>query len=184
MLFNKKGAIELSFSTIIIIAIGAVLLILGLVFVRNIFASGTDTINLIDKNTQAQINALFNQDENMKTIIYLANKQADVKKGSSYNLAFGIKNIDRNEVTAGKFSYQIIAKESGCKLDLTTATNYIKIGKSDSGLSISPGGEPTERKIVLEIPATAPLCLISYDIAVTKDGQPYDTNQFILNIIG
>ena len=37
MIKGKKGALELSVNTIVVIVIGVTLLILGLVFVRNIF---------------------------------------------------------------------------------------------------------------------------------------------------
>ena len=37
MIKNKKGALELSINTIVVIVIGVTLLILGLVFVRGIF---------------------------------------------------------------------------------------------------------------------------------------------------
>jgi hypothetical protein len=184
-MINKKGAIELSFSTIIIIAIGSVLLILGLVFVKNIFDSSRGAIDLIDKNTKSQINQLFNQDEDLKTIVYLPNRAAELKKGKSGIVSFGIKNTARGETTAGKFSYQVRALEvePGCRgLSLQQANDMIKLGKSSGTFELPAGDRPKEFEIILEAPQTAPLCFISYDINVKKDGQTYDTNTFSLKI--
>ena len=54
---QKKGAIELSMSTIIVVIIGVVLLILGLTFVRGIF-SKTDVLtgNAFDEAETAMKN--------------------------------------------------------------------------------------------------------------------------------
>jgi len=51
---NKRGAIELSMSTIIVVIIGVVLLILGLTFVRGIFGNIDDlTKNAFDEGKEA-----------------------------------------------------------------------------------------------------------------------------------
>ena len=184
---NKKGAFELSISTVIIIAIGATLLILGLIFVNNIFDLASTTVDLIDKNTKSQINQLFNEDDR-KTVVYLPANEAVVKKGKSYNVEFGIKNTVRGESNAGQFTYQtrVSEVESGCQgLSESKAQGFIALGAdSTRPISILPGGDPEERTIKLEIPDDAPLCSVTYDIIVKKDGADYHTNYFILDIEG
>jgi len=183
---RKKGAFELSIGTVVVIVIAMAMLILGLVLVRNIFGGASSSVDLIDKNVKSQINQLFNED-NRKTVVYLPDNAAEVKKGKSYNIVFGIKNIARGESEAGSFTYTVEAGEIGdnCRLTLQQADSYIKLGGGTSRpIKISPGDKPVERTIVFEASDTAPLCLLSYNINIQKDGVDYDTNFFIINIVG
>ncbi len=182
---SKKGAFELSITTVIIIAIGATLLILGLILVKNIFSGATGSIELIDRNVKSQINQLFNQDDR-KTVVYLPDNEAQVGKGKSYNIRFGIKNTVRGESQAGQFTYvvRVSEVEQGCRgLSAEKAESFIRLGRaSSSPIPILPGEEPKERIIVAEPSDDSPLCSITYDIIVKKDGADYDTNFFILRI--
>ena len=181
---NKKGALELSVGTIVVIVIAMSMLILGLVLVRNIFSGATEATELINNNVKAQINQLFNQ-EGTKTVVYLPDNQADVEKGKTYNVRFGIKNVVQGEASAGKFTYQVSVGEieNGCQLSEQQAETYIRLGKSGA-LDILPGEEHKEQIIQVRASETAPLCSIKYDIKVKKDGQDYDTAFFILQIKG
>ncbi len=182
---KKKGAFELSIGTVVVIVIAMALLIMGLVLVRNIFQGATGSVDLIDKNVKSQINQLFNEDDR-KTVVYLPDNTADVKKGTSYNVAFSIKNIERGTGEAGQFSYTVRASEveTGCRLTLQQADSYIRLGSTGGPIRILPGEDPKERTIVFEAAETAPLCSIIYDIEIKLDGQIYDTNFFIMKIIG
>lgn len=181
---SKKGAIELSIGTIVIIVIAMSMLILGLVLVRTIFAGAKYNVDQLNKNVEAEINKLFNENGG-KTFIYLPNNQADIKKGTSYGVAFGIKNDVQGESTAGRFVYSIKASsvQTGCSLNLQQADSYLILGASGT-LDLVPGSEPKFRLVKVQPPASAPLCEIAYDLIVTKDGQPYDTNFFIIKITG
>lgn len=184
---NTRGAFELSISTVIIIAIGATLLILGLVLVRNVFSGATGSIDLIDRNVKSQINQLFNEDSR-KTVVYLPDNEARVEKGKSYNIEFAIKNVVRGESEAGKFTYstQVSEVEQGCTgLSIDKAERFITLGRaSSSPIPILPGDEPVSRTIKITPSEDSPLCSITYDIIVKKDGLEYDTNYFILSIEG
>jgi len=182
---NKKAAIELSIGTIVIIVLAMSMLILGLTLVRTIFKGATYNVDQLNKNVEGEINKLFNEKEGIKTIIYLPNNQADIKKGTSYGVAFGIKNTAQGENFAGKFAYKIQASsvQTGCKLSLAQADSYVILGSSGS-IDIVPGTEPKFRLAKVQPSASAPLCEINYDLIVTKDGQAYDTNFFIVKITG
>lgn len=80
---NKKGAIELSMTTIIVIVIGVTLLILGLAFVRNTFGN----ISKISKDTFAKASSMLVDLENINqlltitpSLIELESKKDDVAK--------------------------------------------------------------------------------------------------------
>ena len=181
---SKRGALELSIGTIVIIVLAMSMLILGLVLVRNIFTGAIGAAELIDNKVRAEINTLFD-DEGTRTVVYLADNQAELKKGKKYNVRFSIRNTVRGEGTAGQFSYVVSVDEveSGCQLTLQKAETFIVLGKNGGPIPIIPGGEPVERVIQIRPTETAPLCSITYNIRVTKDGQDYDTNFFIIDII-
>ena len=186
---NKKAALELSISTIVVLVLGMTMLILGITLVTNILRGATGTVDLIDKNVKSQINKLFN-DEDTRSVVYLADNQADVEKGGSYNIGFGIKNVIRGTSEAQGFTYRVEAGEieTGCSLTLAEADSYIRLGKElTRPIVISPGEDPKERIIVVEPSEDAPLCAITYDITVFQgllDSTVYDTNFFILRIEG
>ena len=61
MLEGKKGAIELSIGTIVIVVLAMSMLILGLVLVRTIFAGATYNVQQMNDKVKDQINQLFNR---------------------------------------------------------------------------------------------------------------------------
>jgi hypothetical protein len=182
---NKKAAIELSIGTIVIIVLAMSMLILGIVLIKNIFFGATSSVELIDRNVKAELNRLFN-DESTKSVVYLPDNQAEIDKGKGYNVRFGIKNVVRGEAEAGSFTYSVTVGEveTGCRLSEAEADSYIRLGKSGGPIKILPGEDPKERIIVVEVTENAPLCSVTYDITVKKDGQDYDTNFFIVRIKG
>lgn len=183
MFHNKKAAIELSIGTIVIIVLAMSMLILGLVLVRNIFTGATYNVDALNKNVEAEINKLFNE-RGDKIILYLPNNQADIEKGKSYGVAFGIRNDVEGESAAGRFTYNIRASsiQKNCKLTLQQADNYLILGDSGT-FELLPGTDPEFRLVKVQPPESAPLCEVQYDITVTKDGQPYDTAFFIVKIV-
>jgi len=181
---NNKGALELSIGTIVIIVLAMSMLILGLVLVRSIFTGAKYNVESLNKNVEAEINKLFNE-KGGKTFVYLPDNQAEVKKGKSMGIAFGIKNSVQGESESGRFTYSIKASsvQTGCRLTLQQADTYLILGSSGT-LNIQPGAEPQLRIVKFQAPESAPLCEISYDLIVTKDGQAYDTNFFNVKITG
>ncbi len=181
---SKKGAIELSISTIVIIVLAMSMLILGVVLVRSIFTGAKYNVDTLNKNVEAEINKLFNE-RGGKTFVYLPNNELELKKGTSYGVALGVKNTAQGEPNAGNFKIQIKAAsvENKCQsiLSLSQADAYIKLIASPD-FALLPGTDPHYSLVKLEAPETAPLCEISYNVIVTKDGQAYDTNFFIAKI--
>lgn len=183
-MYNKKGAIELSIGTIVIIVLAMSMLMLGLVLVKSIFTGAKYNVDQLNKNVEAEINKLFNE-RGDKILIYLPNNEAEVKKGNSFGIAFGIRNDVEGESNPGKFSYTIKASsiQKGCKLSLQQADAYLILGETGS-FQLLPGAEPEFRIVKIQPPESAPLCEVQYDITVTKDNQPYDTSFFIIKVTG
>jgi hypothetical protein len=181
---NRKGAMELSIGTIVILVIGMAMLILGLVLVRTIFTGAQYNVNALNKNVEAEINKLFNE-KGGRVFVYLPNNQADVKKGQSYGVAFAVKNDVEGETAPGKFTYQVVATsvQKGCALTLEQANSYV-ILSGEGAFELSPGADPAFKLVKVQPSTSAPLCEISYDINVKKDTATYASTFFVLKITG
>jgi len=179
---NKKAAVELSISTIVVIVLAMSMLILGLVLVKNIFTGATYNVQILNDKVRGEINKLFNE-QGQRIAIHLPNNEAEVKKGESYGVAFGIQNTVEGEATAGSFTYQVQAAnvQRGCQLTIQQADSYLILGNTGNFKSL-PGAEPVFRIVKVKPSEAAPLCEIQYDLTVTKDGQPYETSFFIVKI--
>src|SRR3989344_3192113 len=141
---NKKAALELSIGTVVVLVIGMAMLILGLVLVRTIFTGAKYNVDQINKNVEAEINKLFDEEGGKEVVIYLPNQEAEIKKGKSYGVAFGIKNTIRGESEASTFTYEFksTSVQQGCTgLDTTKADQYLILGKTGS-VTLLPGADP------------------------------------------
>ncbi|MFA5061377.1 MAG: hypothetical protein WC494_03630 [Candidatus Pacearchaeota archaeon] len=180
----KKGAIELSIGTIVIVVLAMSMLILGLVLVKNIFSGSTDNILIMNEKTKDEINKLFVEDK--KTVVYLSNQIAKIEQGEDWGVAFGIKNLERGTTESGQFNYEVKVSDPDvkkkCGVDESVITDWIKTGRTDS-ISLSPG-ETYYGIVRFMIPKTSPLCTIRFHIVVQKDGTNYATDFFDIDVLG
>lgn len=177
----KKGAIELSVGTIVVVVLAMSMLILGLVLVRNIFRGAIYNVDTINDKVKGELNKLFT-DEGRKVVIFLPNNEAKIKKDETFGVAFAIQNTARGKSGEGKFTYVVKASsiEQGCQLNLQQADTFVTL-KKEGSFSLAPGD--THYDVVKIRPSeSSPLCEISYDIEVKKDGQAYDTSFFIIDV--
>ncbi len=181
---NKKAALELSIGTLVILVIGMAMLILGLVLVRTIFTGAKYNVDQINKNVESEINKLFDEEGGREVVIYLPNQEAEIKKGDSYGVAFGVKNTIRGESEASTFTYEFksTSVQQGCSgLDTARADQYLILGKTGS-VSLLPGSEPYFSTVKILAPDTAPLCEIRYELVVQRNGLPYSSVPFTIII--
>jgi hypothetical protein len=181
-MYNKKGAIELSISTVVIIVLGMTLLIGGIVLVQRIISSSISSIDKIDAGVESQVTKLFS-DDSQKTVVRLTNNQIDIKQGQSFGFAVGMKNTEEGSSSASTFTYTVTASdiEKGCSgLTLAQVNGYVILGDTGS-VSLLPGKVGT-KLITIKPASTAALCAVMYDLNVLKAGQPYDSTQFRVDI--
>ncbi len=181
---NKKGALELSVSTIVVVVLAMSMLILGLVLVRNIFTGAIHNVDTINDKVKGELNQLFT-DDGQKVAIFLPDNTAKVKLGEeAFGVAFAIKNTERGEINSINFNYEVSVGEieqSCSSLSEAEAEAYISIGKKDS-FALPPGGT-AERIIKIRPSGSAPLCEIRYDIDIFKGtNQPYESTYFFVQI--
>lgn len=169
---NKRGAMEMSVGTIVTIVLLMTVLVLGLVLVRTIFSGATENIASIDESVKAEISKLFSEDNSKKVIIFPPTREISIKKGESGGFGLSIRNTEQEELT---FSYDVSVGEIACPgMTQTTAEQLIILGKSRDGIKI-PSGDVLENPILVkfDIPESASLCNIRYNLDIDKGSQAY-----------
>lgn len=105
---TKKGALELSIGTIVILVLAMSMLILGLVLVRTIFKSATGVVGQLDEGVRQEIKELFVDDDELVLVKLGADKTAEVPAdGKTYNVAFGARTIDGTTIDIRDFKYKL-----------------------------------------------------------------------------
>ncbi len=111
MIKGKKGALELSVNTIIVIVIGVTLLILGLVFVRGIFKQQTDLSAKAFEEANKQLDALSGD---LNEFLTIAPETVRVNAGDTSGFVLLIKNVGETSysgVTARVTTYDNAASK-------------------------------------------------------------------------
>ncbi len=98
---RRRGAIEMSMQTIIVVVIGITLLTLGLRFVYQTFSDVGSQQKAVNEATQKQLRELFGESDDP---VALVSNSVTIKQGASEDFAIGFKNIGSAK---GDFSYKI-----------------------------------------------------------------------------
>ena len=180
---QKRGALELSIGTIVIIVLAMSMLILGMVLIRNIFAGSSENILQMNDKVKDQINKLFVEDK--MAVIYLPNQIAKISQNEDWGVAFGIKNLERGTAEVGRFSYDVTVSDPDvrqkCGIGERDIEGWIKTGRADQ-MDIVPG-QNYYGIIRFLIPANAPLCTVRFHINIKQNGQHYFTEFFDIEVL-
>ncbi len=183
---SKKGAIELSISTIVIIVLAMSMLILGVILLRSIFTGATDSVDELSAGVKGEIRSLF-QKEDQRAIIRLTQSTAKMKQGEEFGVAFGIKNINTGTTDATTFNYRVELDDPDitrkCGVTEQQALDWVRLG---SGALTVPPGQVESDIIFFNVPQDAPLCTTKYKIKIWEQGgspqNPYANPFFIVKI--
>jgi len=171
---GKKGAIELSIGTIVIIVLAMSMLILGLVLVKNIFSGAIDITDMTTEQLKSQVGELFGSDK--KLVVYPDSRHIDVKQGDPSGFGIGIKNLLEGSTTDVKFSYEVVVSDpdlrNKCGVSEQEAEAWINTGRAEDNLQIA-SGDFISTKVLLSIPVGSPLCTLRYRVNVEANNQPY-----------
>ncbi len=94
---GKRGAVELSITTIVVVVIGVTLLVLGLTFVYNIFGDIGEQQKKLGEFTDEQIRDIFSESDQSLNI---PTTDFTVKIGEIFNLDMVIKNNEQGIANA------------------------------------------------------------------------------------
>lgn len=96
MRINRKGAIEMSMTTIIIVILGVTLLSLGLMFVRNIFGGMSETTDSVLGSSESMVNELFGESD---AILSMRPDSVTVKQGDTSTMKLYVRNTGNDPAT-------------------------------------------------------------------------------------
>jgi len=172
----KKGAIELSIGTIVIIVLAMSMLILGMVLVKNIFSGATAVTDMTNEQLKNQVSKMFGEDK--KLVVYPDTGRIDAKGGELSGFGIGIKNLLEGSNAGTSFNYEVVVADDDiqkkCGVSEREAEDWITTGRSER-LEISPGGFESG-KVLLEVPQGSSLCTYRYRVNVyDADNKIYDS---------
>ncbi|MFH0808529.1 MAG: hypothetical protein V1888_02835 [archaeon] len=182
---GKKGALEMSVGTIVIIVLSMSMLILGMVLIKNIFSSANNAMDMTDSQIVNEINKMFVEDK--KVAVNLPNQIAKIKQGEEWGVGFVIKNLEKGVSSSSEFSYEVTIADDDftkkCGIGIADVENgWIKTGRAGSAGKLGPGEVYVGRTRFM-IPEGAPFCIFRLNIAVEKDRVPYATEFFDLEVL-
>jgi hypothetical protein len=108
---NKKGAVELSINTIVILFLALAMLGVGM-FMINKLREGFNTVKLKDLNKD-MVNLMYEKLQTGPEKLQLDTYEITVKKGAMDELYYGIKNVEDN---AEDNTGQVFSIEINCPL--------------------------------------------------------------------
>lgn len=123
---TKKGAVELSMNTIIVIVIGIILLTLGLTFVTGVFKKTSElakkAFEISDKELQDRIGATQK--------MYIPQFDVELEPGSSTTITVGIKSFG-DEETPSIFRIDITPTEDEKRKEWFTLSPPLSLAPGD-----------------------------------------------------
>lgn len=192
---QKKGAIELSIGTVVIIVLAMSMLILGLVLVRNIFTGATESVDILDDKVQNEIKNLFN-DESSDVIVKLgSDRTAKIKPGTSVKVGIGARlpsgeslqdgnrlkfTLSLDELTTSQNCLRVLGKtktEQIFRTNLNVPVPFLDIDGSnafgDVEISVPEGTALCTQKVIVKVTDTQGNTLVGqtfFTIEVLKEG--------------
>ncbi len=190
ILKNKKAAIELSVSTIVVIVIAMTMLILGLVLVRSIFTGATESVDNLNDKVKSEISGLFS-DERTDIVVKLgSDKTARIKQGTdSFSVGIGARTLDGSKTDRDRLSYKLTLDQTSdnCvkKIGLAaTKALFITSLNAENKFTDFSGSESYSR-VQLKIPKGTTLCtqIVFIDVKDTQSNTDVGGSSFIIEII-
>ena len=187
--FNKRAAVELSVSTIVIIVLAMSMLILGLVLVRSIFSVATESVGEIDGKLKDEIIKLFGEEEKDVIVKLGSDKTARIKQGTNnFAVAIGAQTKDGSKTNRERLKYKLTLdkygdclKQLGQKATEGLFTTKLNVQNSFDDYADSHAFA----RVQLSIPEGTKVCTqkVFIDVTDTSTNTDVGGSSFIIEII-
>lgn len=176
---EKKGAVELSISTIVIVVLAVSMLILGLVLIRGIFKGATSVAEMSDEQLKNQMNELYG--DTKKVSVYPDSKKITISlEDGTGQFGIGIRNTESGSSSKLNFEYKVSVAEiqKGCDAAPEEMLDKISLGKTsgETPLKIA-SGDLMIKRVTFSVGTGDPLCLVRYRVDVTLNGEVYGSEE-------
>jgi hypothetical protein len=164
---NKKGAVELSMSTIVVVVMAIVLLSLGIVFIQGIIGKTTKLSDQAFLNADKSIQDLMGGDQ----AFFIAGTNFQGKVGEELNIIGGIQNFEGKDI-----KFELSAEGA----DDTSDVGWITMPTS----LFAKAGDKQGFPMIVKIPKTAKsgsshlYNIIAYD----EDGEIYGNEVIAVSV--
>jgi hypothetical protein len=171
---GKKGAVEMSMGTIVVIVLAVSMLILGMIFVRSIMCSGIMMSEQISEGVQNEIRGLFGADDYGVKCMGEGGEEITIADGGTRRVGCVIKTDE-----GGQYSLRLTEIKS-----LTGApTNTVQSWVVDSDYTGYAGvGDSVAEVVILNIPKNTPTTTIKLTIEETAPAGTKKTHISLINI--
>jgi len=162
ILKSKKGAIEFSMTTVVIIVLSMTMLVLGLTLVRTLFTGAIYTAQSMNSQIQNKINQAFQEETTTLAIVKEAAATVNPELGKDNCIWWAIQAD-----IPGAYTYEakIVAGECATIYGVSLATIQSWFPTGLKGSVNLPANVPTSKCLRLTLPKTAPSCL--FTVALT-----------------
>ncbi len=159
---RRKGALEMSIGTIVIMVIAVTMLILGIVFVRSVMCAGIQMTEDISAGTHQEIIKLFGADSYGVKCLGEGSQEIAFGSGGRRNLVCIVKS-DEN----AQYKIDVKKIENLDRKDDTSFEAWVRDKGWGPG-SVPPGGDGIEAVVVvLDIPNEVPKTTLKFTIEST-----------------
>lgn len=167
MIKSRKGALELSMNTIVVIVIAVVVLSLGLVFIKGLFDKLGGASDIIFGSMENDLNVIATHDQKLSVQQTVEVKRGDQSIFSVYVVNLGDKQMD--------FTVDVKPSESN------KFGNKVAIDMANSKMTLDVGSEAV---FVTGVSAAENTPSVSggYVVTILADNQPYASGGFFVKI--
>lgn len=166
----KKGAIELSIGTIVVVVLAMTMLILGVVFVRNIMCGAIGLTGDINNQVRGEINKLFGATGD-EVVCVGSGEQAVTLLPGKTNIIYCAVNAQKSAT----YNFELN------KISATVSTeeklrSWIS-GEDSLSIDVAPGDKLPKKVLRLTIPNNAPEESIVITFKIKKGNELISTQQ-------
>ena len=162
LLQKKKGAIELSISTIVVVVLAMSMLILGIVLVRNIMCGSINLVTTTEGKVKGEIEKLFQSNQGEVVCIGQEATAVVLVPGEINTISCAVQAPKQAE-------YQIKVKSYGGSISESVVSKWVIDTDSWKG-QVAPGDVNAKKFLRLSVPNNAPDGRITMEVEVYKDG--------------
>jgi hypothetical protein len=157
---KKRGAFEMSITTIVILVIAMTMLILGMILVRNLMCKSIGLTSDVADKSRAQIDDLFQSTGGEVQCIGAGTTPVDLIPGKPNYIWCGIR-------ASNTASYTITLIPAASPLNVPSG--WI-VGSSTLTTTVSPGDTSPKKVLLLQIPKEADEKTIRFTAQITRAG--------------
>ena len=182
-MFNKKGAMELSIGTIVIIVLAMSMLIFGMILLKNIFGGANDVVGMTNDQIKSQVSQLFGEDK--KLVVFPDTRTIEAPQGEQSGFGIGISN-QLSTASQDTFSYEVVVSDpdirNKCGVSEAEALSWITNGRVEPSIPLGPG-ESTTGAVRIRVPEGSALCDFRLRINVKHGNNAYASELMDVSIV-